>query len=92
MSETKYGEYYWCVKVPNTVAKSGEIYLYADDVEFCEGAVTFYRFYHKKIDQPDQPNQVNLMLPAGAWYAVYAASVVDGSPVAVEHWAEEGLN
>jgi hypothetical protein len=29
-------------------------------------------------------------IPADSWKAVYAASVIDGSPVAVDHWSERG--
>jgi hypothetical protein len=30
-----------------------------------------------------------LVVPAGSWSGVYAASVLDGSAVAVEHWEGE---
>jgi hypothetical protein len=32
---------------------------------------------------------VNLIIPSGHWTACYAASVIDGSAVAVEHWKGE---
>jgi hypothetical protein len=84
MPAQDYGQYYWCVKVTKDIAKAGEIYLHADDVLTTQdGAV---RFVQKK---DDGQAVVMLLIPSGKWRAVYAASVLDGSAVAVVHWAEE---
>jgi len=88
MSDTsRYGRYYWYVKVPRDVSKDGEIYLMADRVRIDGGALVFVR--HRE-DNPEE--HINLVLPAGKWSALYAASVLDGSAVAVEHWAGEVIS
>jgi len=81
----QYGNYYWGVKVLKTVSADGEIYLTADRVETRpDGSLWFLNCDNKK------PEPVpNLVLPAGKWLAVYAASVLDGAAVAVEHWKGE---
>lgn len=76
-----YGAYYWCVKTD--LSESGEIYVYADAVR-CEptGGVLF-------VSRQDDGECINLALAAGKWTAVFAASVLDGHAVAVEHWEGE---
>ncbi len=64
---------------PRRSSKDGEIYLHAERVVLDRGAVVF-------ISNKDCPMPV---LPAGLWSAVYAASLMDGSAVAVEQWAGE---
>lgn len=83
---SKYGRFYWCAKVSADLSKDGEIYLMADDVEVDEGALRFICF-RKEGEQIIE--RVNLLVPPGKWNAVFAASVIDGSAVAVEHWAGE---
>ena len=77
----KYGKYYWCVKVAKSLSKSGEIYLYADEVEVLNACVVFR--------QIDSGHKINLMIPLHLVTAVYAASCMDGAAVAVEHWDGE---
>ena len=80
----RYGELYWCVKVPNTVSPSGEIYVMADRVVVdATGALMCLR------DREDGLTQPNLILAPRKWTALYAASCIDGSAVAVEHWQGE---
>ena len=39
---TDYGNFYWCVKCPKAMSKSGEIYVFADEVQFPpDGSVLF---------------------------------------------------
>lgn len=81
MTDLKYGKCYWCVKTH--LSKSGEIRLLADKVEILdEGTLVFYQ---------DKEGALNLMLSlsSGRWSAVYAASMIDGHPVAVDHWEGE---
>jgi hypothetical protein len=81
---TGFGQFYWCVKVTEEVAKTGEIYLDADDVyTSLDGALNLV--HHRD----DGSECTNLMLPAGKWLAVYAASVINDSPVAVKYWEGE---
>lgn len=83
----KYGQYYFCAKVSPGLSQNGEIYLMADEVEIsAEGGLVFWR---KKEGGPRLPN---LILAKGQWAAVYAASMFDGSAVAVDHWKGEVVN
>jgi len=84
---SRYGRFYWCVKVPKDLSKDGEIYLMADDVRVQDGALVFVQRGEKEAGV----DRVNLLIPAHKWLAVYAASVLDGSAVAVEHWSGEVL-
>lgn len=86
---SKYGRFYWCAKVSKDVSTDGEIYVMADDVEIDEGALRFVQY---REENETKIERVNLLIPPGKWLAVYAASVVDGSAVAVEHWAGEILD
>jgi hypothetical protein len=77
------GKRNWCVKVKKALCQKGEIYLMADMAETAlDGSIVFKN--HK-----DQEDTALLIIPAGSWTAVYAASVIDGSAVAVTRWDEE---
>lgn len=85
MSNTsKYGDRYWCVKVIKDLSKDREIYLHAEKVITENGALIFLG-----------KSQFNgeffpvLVISRDCWFAVYAASVVDGAAVAVEYWTGE---
>ena len=89
-----YGNKYWCVKVPKTMSKNGEIYVFADDVRFQQdGSVLFMGYGWDTSVRPRVKTReelaVNLALAPKNWTAVYAASCMDGSAIAVEHWAGE---
>ena len=84
MSEPKdYGRYYWCIGVPSAVAKRREIYAMADRIEISPHGDLSLMHDEVKRSLP------NLILAAGQWEWIYAASVFDGSAVAVDHWAEQ---
>lgn len=87
MSEAKnYGQYYWCVKVFPDLSREGEIYLFAEEVNIhTDGSLVFLR-----AAPPGKPRSPVFVFAGGQWIAFYAASVLDGRPVAVEHWTEEG--
>jgi|GEM_PF-4976693 hypothetical protein len=77
----RYGICYWCVKT--SLSKSGEIYVMADEAKIlADGTLSFVR-------AKEGTSSVNLAISAGNWSACYAASVMDGSAVAVEHWDGE---
>lgn len=84
------GDAYWCIKVPPSVSQSREIYVYADDLTVTPTGDLLvrggYRDGNGKI--PDKAIVV-LALAAGKWTAFYAASLMDGAAVAVQHWAGE---
>jgi hypothetical protein len=69
----KYGKYYWCVM--SNLFKDGRIYLWADNVALNEGDLFFLN--------PDEI--INMCFARGSWKGFYAASCLDGTPVAVEH-------
>jgi hypothetical protein len=91
---TDYGNFYWCVKVPKTMSKSGEIYVFADEVQFqLDGSVLFLGYGWDNSVHPHvktrETLRVNLALAPKSWTGVYAASCMDGHAIAVEHWAGE---
>lgn len=84
MSTDNYGRYYWCVKVTPDVSADGEIYVMADDViVIASGTINFIR------RREDDTITINLGIASGKWLAYFAASLMDGSAVAVEHWKDE---
>lgn len=78
-----HGRFFWCVKVPVEVAEDGEIYVAADGLHVNrDGSLVLVR-------RAETGERVNLVIAAGSWYAVYAASWLDGAPVAITHWVNE---
>jgi hypothetical protein len=83
---SNHGKFYWCVKT--TMSEDGEIYLHADSVHFTTtGAVVFSNA--PDTAKGDTEPTPMLALASGHWTALYAASVIDGHAVAVEHWKGE---
>jgi hypothetical protein len=79
----KYGRYYWCVGVPESICPDKQIYLHADSCTIMpNGALSFDRKRGKYL-------QTNLALAPEQWYYVFAASVIDGAAVAIDHWKGE---
>lgn len=79
----RYGKYRWCVKTELEPAE-GEIYLMADSMEVvASGALVF------RCGKLEGFSGITLAIPSGEWSSAYAASCVDGSPVAVERWTGE---
>ena len=80
----RYGKYYWGIKTD--IAPDGEIYAMADAVETAaDGSLVLHR-----VDAGTEGRtHANLIIPAGHWTAVFAASLIDGAAVAVEHWKGE---
>ena len=75
-----YGDLYYCVKVPIEISEDGEIYVWADKVAGDEaGSLLFLARDAKPL----------LVLSKGNWLVFFAASVIDGRAVAVEHWKGE---
>ena len=85
MRTGEYGKFYWCIK--SSPSGDGEIYVKADRLEVT-GAGTLiawggYRATEETLIPAEQ--QPVLLLAAGHWTVAYAASIHDGSAVAVEH-------
>lgn len=86
----KYGRYYWCAKVTEDVCPDREIYVHADTCRIlANGELAFYGHSNKEVEDD---RVINLALAPGKWYAIFAASVIDGSAVAVEHWKGEVIS
>jgi hypothetical protein len=78
---SKYGKYYWCLK--SDLSEDGEIYVHADEVRVTPtGGVLF-------VSKDVNGEHVRLAVASGKWSAVFAASLIDGSAIAVEHWKGE---
>lgn len=78
-----YGDKYWCIIVdPSLVSKGAtpEIFVFADEFVVVEGSLRFVRMKNQSYEPV-------LSIAPGLWKCVYAASVIDGHAVAVEHWA-----
>jgi hypothetical protein len=86
---SRYGGKYWCIKSP--ASEDGEIYVMADRLEVTEaGALIAWGGNRAKSDAPGPDMQIPvLVLAAGHWTVAYAASILDGSAVAVEVWKGE---
>lgn len=69
------GQYYFCIRLNG----NKDIYAYADGVEIVDGAIVLRK----------KGGQMNFTLASGQWEYCYAASSVDGSAVAVEHWTPD---
>ena len=80
---SSYGQFYWCIKVMTHLSESGEIYAYADEVTTNpDGSLAL-------LQDKGGTKEVTLLIAAGAWLALYAASALDGSALSVEHWKGE---
>jgi hypothetical protein len=55
------------------------MYAYADEIEIVDGAIVLRK----------KSGQMNFTLASGHWEYCYAASSIDGSAVAVEHWTPD---
>ena len=91
-----YGARYWIADLHD----GGHITIHANRFVINGGAVEFWGCHHDQAEdtsrtapdygKPKSDEYVLFAIPADSWKAVYAASVIDGSPVAVDHWSERG--
>lgn len=80
MEPSEYGDFYWCVKVIEEVSPSREIYVHAQETKVLpDGSLCM-------MGKKERPV---LMIASGKWTACYAASVMDGAAIAVQHWHGE---
>ncbi len=76
------------------VCATGQIYVHADRVEITSAGVlvlmrdTRYNAT-RAVREPHEHPHPNLVFAVGSWSYVFAASVIDGAAVAVEHWKGE---
>lgn len=72
----KWGRYYWCV-----ITAKDALMVHADSFELKDGALLFLR-----KESGDKEQLTTLAFAAGEWKMFYAADVISGDAVAVEHW------
>jgi hypothetical protein len=78
------GDRYWCVKTPLEEPDEG-IFVRADKVIIDGGTLILCAVAE------DGRETINFAFAPGQWLAIYAASVLNGVPVAVEWWKSEGI-
>ena len=85
----RYGNFYWCIGVPSSIAEDGEIYVMADRVTIEDGTLICWQDSKQDATgnrvQLESP-RINLALSKGQWLHFFAASLIDGAAVSVEHW------
>lgn len=86
-----YGRFYWIVDLVD----GGWVSVHADRAEVNGGAVVFYGTNYPRTtagdvnyDEPKHPEYPVIAFGAGQWRTFHAASLIDGSPVAVDRWVE----
>jgi hypothetical protein len=78
----RYGQFYWCVGVYESICPSGQIYFHADEVVVEGQSLVSYR--------KDGSARMSLLSFApGQWRYFFGASLMDGAAVCVEHWEGE---
>jgi hypothetical protein len=78
-SANDYGEHYWCV-----TGDGESVFVYADRIEVTAcGALTAWGGYRKEGAHVGREQQLWSAAP-GQWKTFFAASLIDGRPVAVE--------
>ncbi len=81
MSEgtSRFGRYYWTIQTADAVIR-----LCADRLEVtASGALLAAR---AKREGDDGSEQITMAFAPGQWEHFYAASALDGTAVAVDHW------
>jgi hypothetical protein len=78
-SASDYGEHYWCV-----IGDGESVFIYADRIEITAfGALAAWGGYRKEGAHVEHEQQLWAAAP-GQWKKFFAASLIDGRPVAVE--------
>ena len=91
---SNFGKRYWCVKVNKDLSENREIYVNADKVSYSPNGDVVFKgtFYNKKTEKYEGEERVRLIIANGKWEAVYAASLLDGHAIAVDHWKGEVID
>ena len=78
-SANDYGAHYWCV-----VGDGGSVFVYADRIEITAcGALIAWGGYRREGAHVEREQHLWGAAP-GQWKTFFAASLIDGRPVAVE--------
>lgn len=81
-SPNEYGAHYWCI-----TGDGAPVFLYADRIEVTTcGALVAWGGYRRQNSRPDREQPLWAAAP-GTWKSFYAASLIDGHPVALEQSA-----
>jgi len=72
------GQFYWGI----TLDSGHTVLANADDVEINTNGDLLLLIY---VDKINQKKRIQLAYAAGTWLRVWAASVHDGQPIAVQH-------
>ncbi|HXU01469.1 MAG TPA: hypothetical protein VN903_10770 [Polyangia bacterium] len=75
---SNYGQFYWRI-----VGAVGDVHLHADAIRVVDGALLCLR------RREGGPDELLFAVAPGAWRYFYAASLIDGGAVSVEHWTTE---
>lgn len=73
-----YGSYYWCIALTDDAGT--EVYVNADSVTVENGALICWQYKENEHNHP------TLAFAEGEWKFFFAASVMDGHAIAVNHW------
>ena len=71
----KYGKFFWNIWVTEELGK--QIFVMADELRVMDNGTLLCL---------SEKGYATLAIAPGRWFAYYAASVIDGGAVSVEHW------
>jgi hypothetical protein len=78
-SASDYGAHYWCV-----TSEGAPVFLYADRIDVLNsGALMAWGGYRREGGRPEREQPLWAAAP-GQWKSFFAASLIDGHPVALE--------
>ena len=83
MSTIDFGSRYFVAEVHRSVSADGFISIMADGIEVSASGDLIFKCHGK-----DGSELVGLVLARSQWTTCFAASMIDGQPVAVEQWAQ----
>jgi hypothetical protein len=85
-SARRYGDCFWLIGLPD----GREISAWADEMHVLPSGALELRTTKRSAEGEEKRGEplTTVLLPAGSWVHAYAASIVDGSPVAVEYLAK----
>lgn len=83
-----YGNYYWMIEVDESLANHGVITTVGDDVVISANGDLIVMIHSPGKDE-EKTRRPGIIIPKGDWIVCYAASMITGDPVAVDHWETE---
>ncbi|KOV66567.1 hypothetical protein ADL00_17260 [Streptomyces sp. AS58] len=76
----QYGNWYYGIRLDD--GNETEVNVHGDELEFKDGSLIVWRI------KDDGTRLVNVAFAPGQWAYLFAASLLDGHAVAVEHWCQ----